>query len=342
MSRSPASAEGSQGGPSNRKTLEQREAEYAAERERIYGSGQSIEALASGLDGGSATIASQPQDDDIDPVSRYAYGTAAAAVYEPVYASIYHPPASDVPSAPNNHPQMAIQGGYYVNSAVPYQAYQMMPYPANGAGYSTIAPGPTMYTPQQGYDQTGAPIMLVPQHANAYTGSTWHPQMQVGQPGMVPQPAMQSMHQPGQAVGNGWVYSSHPIQPGGVQPMMPLPNGSMPGPIPPPTPYGYPSYPTLMHPQPHRPQLQSQQHSSASSSISSHSYQSFSRPHSRGSTTSTRSAASSVRFGPMYPAQQYRQKGIKGVNGLTSLGVGQEKRNPRGQSPVRPRLPPTM
>lgn len=331
-SRSPGSADGGEGGPSSRKTFEEREAEYAAARERIYGSDQTEDALTE-AQGASDPATSRPLEDDIDPVSRYAYGAAAMTPYEPVYASLYHPPKPDVPD-PSIDASQQMNAGYYVNPSVPYPAYNMvgpgMKYQAIGSAYvAGMPPGQQMYPNQQAFDQHGNPIMLVPSHVNGYGGPTWHPQpIQPGQ-----QQQQMQMVPPGQMSNNVWLYPGQPQHNGLQQMIMPPPNNNNQPSIP--DPYGYPMYPTLMHPHPTRPQPH--QHSSASSSISSQSYQSYSRPQSRGSTTSTRSAASSVRFGQMYPAHAgYRQKGMKGgFNGLTALGVGQERRNARGHSPVR-------
>lgn len=303
-SRSGSSADGGDGGPTSRKTLEQREAEYAAERERIYGAAQQE----------AEEVLDRPSprrvEDEVDPVSRYAYGTD----YDPIYA-----PYTDIPAQID--PSQHMNGGAAYYQAVPYPGYQMAP------GYNVYPNGQPMYT-QQAFDQHGNPIMLVSQPMNGYP--MWQGQPMVNG-SMAPPPMMQGQMPTN---GNGWAAYQQQM---GMPP--PGSNGpaSMPTQI-----YGYPPYPSLVHPQPTRPQPQ--HHSSASSSISSHSYHSHqsphghnhSRPHSRGSTTSTRSAASSARFGQMYPGNVgYRQKAIKGgVNGLTTLGIAQDRRSARGQSPV--------
>jgi hypothetical protein len=301
------SADGGEGGPTSRKTLEQREAEYAAERERIYGPTQSE----------PEEVIDRPVtrhvEEEIDPVSRYAYGIDS---YEPIYASLYHNPAQDMQVGPQINPS---NGVYY--QAVPYPGYQMVGPGMQYAGYGNGVP---MYT-QQAFDQHGNPIMLVPQQMNGYAAPMWQTQP-MGTGEAVSQGQMMV---PAQMGGNGWSNPGQLYQSGGHRQVS---TSTMPQQYQP----GYPTYPGLVHPQPTRPHPHAQQsHSSTSSSMSSHGHHNTSRPHSRGSTTSTRSAASSALFGQMHPANGvFRQKGIKGVNTLTALGIAQERRSKRGQSPV--------
>jgi hypothetical protein len=328
-SRSSSAADGGEGGPSSRKTLEQREADYAAARERIYGAAPSeAEEVV------DPPPAVRPVEDEIDPVSRYAYGADAmtAAAYEPIYASLYH---TNGPDGQPLDPTGAGNGVYYVNQAVQYPGYHMLdPTMAAYAPMTTYTngAGQAMY-PQQAYDQHGNPLMLVPQQMAGYAAPMWQ-QQPMQAVGVMPQ---QPMMPPTQMGGNGWGYTQQPVN-GNPHQQMIMPPITSTGPSAPihphPSGYGYSTYPNLQHPQPSRPQPQP--HSSASSSISSHSRHSYSRPHSRGSITSTGSAASSARFGHMYPANAgYRQKGMKaGVNGLTAMGMAPERRSTRGQSPV--------
>jgi hypothetical protein len=188
---------------------------------------------------------------------------------------------------------------------------------------------------QHAVDQNGTPITLVPQQMNVYAAPPMWQQLSMSSNGpMVPPQAMMA---PPPMHGNGWAYTGHQYPANGAHQPQIIANGSVTAQQPQPT-YGYATYSGLMHPQPTRPQPQ-HAHSSASSSMSSHSHHSHShsRPHSRGSTTSTRSAASSARFGQMYTGNGgLRQKGMKGgVNSLTTLGIAQERRSTRGQSPVR-------
>lgn len=239
------------------------------------------------------------------------------------------------------------------------QHYPPQAYDANGQPIMLVPNGMGAYVPWQ------PPVPGVPPPSNGMMSplNQWgygNPAVQVPVPvsmpmSMPPGPSVagsasasvsaQSQSQSS----NGSVYSSPGSNYGGFH--------TQPQPQPQPQPQRLGSYPPpLQHPQPQRPPPQS--HSSASSSISSRSYQDYSRPHSRGSTTSTRSATSSVRIGAMYPAhthvhahahghshaqqhQQYRQKGIKGqVNGLTTLGISQDRRAARGHSPVS--CPPNL
>ena len=324
--------DGSEAGTSKRKTLEEREAEYALAKERIYGSSSSSAAPSEPgvadeeeLRGRSVQQRAH-HDDEIDPVPRHPYGANGL----PAYPSLYHPGSDG-----------------QVPGQMPSQAYQtpdsMFAFGPNaGHGYGVGGMGYSVYPPAGGYGNGHSPFI---QHTGF--GPQWQPQMM-----------------PGQNMGMGgphdWGYNGGPMPgaPGGPnQPMPMIPQGSMPA-----YPHGYGfgyqqqqmgyAPVPLVQPTPTRPGPYPvpQPHSSNSSSISSRSYQDYSRPHSRGSTTSTRSAASSVRLGVMYPVGQpsgghgYRQKGIKGQNynnmpgpgagtgpGI-SLGVS-DKRSARGHSP---------
>lgn len=265
-----------EGGPTSRKTLEQREAEYALARERIF--------------------QQEPKK-----------------TFEPVYASLHHPPK------PDRQQEFEMGSNYY--DAVQYGYPQMYPnyYPQ---GYDSM-----MYTWQP---PTGQATGMMPQWGYSMQGRSMQ-----GGAGLVQQQQQQQQHQqqqqqpmqPQQGVGQSISMPTHAIPSIPTIPQIPpppnMPTMQQTGAFAPlqhqPYTYGY-TGPSLQHPQPQRPPMQP--HSSASSSISSRSYQDYSRPHSRGSNTSTRSATSSVRLGPMYPAQSYRQKGMK----LTNMQ--------RGHSPV--------
>ncbi|WWD17234.1 hypothetical protein CI109_101672 [Kwoniella shandongensis] len=353
------------------KTLEEREAAYAAAREKIYGKQaeteeQSVDSITSeGVERTSRAAAAL--EDDIDPVPRRRYQNGAAPQFEVVYPSLYHPPKAE-PHVPPPIPQDQqyptsgpVSYGYQSNAMAyqPYSQVDMNGYPvmgqlANGGYAAPQQPQQPVYgSMQQPYMDGGQGYMPPQQYQqNGYAPQGWQqpgrpngtypiqtmPQNQNQQYNMIG--AQQNGMAPGPGQSQGWQYQQMMST---NQPMPMIPQGA---PYPP---YGYPQqqppphpqqrqgmYPSLVQPTPMRPQPQP--HSSASSSISSRSYQDGSRPHSRGSTTSTRSAASSVRLGAMYPASQgpgYRQKGMKGqgMNGLTSLGLGETKRSTRGHSP---------
>lgn len=330
------------------KTLEEREAAYAAAREKIYGKGGDAEesAAISKTEGEPPSRAAAALEDDIDPVPRRRY--PAGAQFEVVYPSLYHPPKGS--HTPSPAPGMADQ---YQQNLYGYQqtmgyAYQMdmNSYPLAGQmpGGGYTHPPPQQAQPQQGYAMQSymdSQYNMSQQQQQIYPVPGWQqPQRGGAYPQMTPNQQyslMQAAQQNGQ-----WQYQQMVNQP---MPMIPQGMQYPAGPA-----FGYPSsqplqplqrpaamYPSLVQPSPQRPGPQP--HSSASSSISSQSYQDGSRPHSRGSTTSTRSAASSVRLGAMYPAAQgpgpgYRQKGMKpqGLNGMTSLGP--EGKRTRGHSPV--------
>ncbi|WWC89251.1 uncharacterized protein L201_004171 [Kwoniella dendrophila CBS 6074] len=354
-------AEGSSSGP-KWKTLEEREAAYAAAREKIYGkSGESEDNVEIGLE--RVEVGEQPQvvDDEVDPVPRQLYQQ-----YEVVYPSLYHPPKpepdvpppiNDSPTNPNvpNQYQLQPNAYGYQSSYPPYpqqmdsNSYSMMSqgYPPNQSISSQQSYPTYMDGSQNGY--------MIPQQNGYPVPVGWpqgHIQQNSGYPGQIIPPNQQpyGIVPMQQQSSQGWQYHGQmmpvPPQPS-QQPMPMIPQGvpyptsygyspiqptpqfpQHPQPLPPPPPippYRQGSYPPLAQPTPMRPAMQP--HSSASSSISSRSYQDGSRPHSRGSTTSTRSAASSVRLGAMYPATQgpgFRQRAMKGqgLNGLTSLGVG--------------------
>ena len=299
--------------------MEEREAEYALARERIYGSqaeAESSEVVSTETDDLRARASRQAEDED-DFVPRRSNGQP-----QPVYASLYHPKPELVQPPPPPQPA-------YQPDAV--FAYQQNPspygYPYNN-GYAPQTPQQHLYPPRQGYMDGSAPP-FIPQ--TGFGGNQWQ----------MPQP-----HGPVLGPSQGWY---NPTM-GQNQPMPMIPQGI------PAYPQQYPYqqqhhqlpqqqvFAPLVQPTPMRPGPQPHPLSSTSSSISSRSYQDYSRPHSRGSTTSTRSATSSVRLGAMYPAGNagpagpgYRQKGMKGlgVNSMTTLGLG-EKRSTRGLSPVSP------
>lgn len=332
------------------KTLEEREAAYAAAREKIYGKGGDVEESASisKTEGEPPSRAAAALEDDIDPVPRRRY-PAAGGQFEVVYPSLYHPPKGS--HTPSPAPGMADQ---YQQNLYGYQqtmgyAYQMdmNSYPLAGQmpGGGYTHPPPQQMQPQQGYAMQSYmdnQYTMSQQQQQAYPVPGWQqPQGGGAYPQMTPN-QQYSLIQAAQQNGQ-WQYQQMVNQP---MPMIPQGMQYPTGPA-----FGYPSsqplqpqqrpaaamYPSLVQPSPQRPGPQP--HSSASSSISSQSYQDGSRPHSRGSTTSTRSAASSVRLGAMYPVAQgpgpgYRQKGMKqqGLNGMTSLGL--EGKRTRGHSPV--------
>ncbi|WVO16141.1 hypothetical protein L204_103811 [Cryptococcus depauperatus] len=340
------------------KTLEEREAAYAAAREKIYGKNEDSDcSILAKSEEELPSRAAAALEDDIEPVPRRRYPNNNS--YDLVYPSLYHPPkgSHSTSPTPNTSDQYGQQGQPYIYQPdINYSYHQV-----DMNGYPM--PGPMMNSYQQGVPTQGYSL---PQQSytdgqysmsqQAYTMPTWH------QPsGQYPPPIIQNQQYEG-----GIQNDTSQVQQGGqwqYQPMMNQPMPMIPQgmPYPPAPAYGYSQqpqsqppmmmmqqqrsgvYPPLVQPTPQRPQPQP--HSSASSSISSRSYQDGSRPHSRGSTTSTKSATSSVRLGAIYPAGQghgvgaYRQKGLKqqGLNGMASLGLENngngQKKNVRGHSP---------
>ncbi|KAK8864465.1 hypothetical protein IAR55_001714 [Kwoniella newhampshirensis] len=341
------------------KTLEEREAAYAAAREKIYGKQSETEDQGSdGITGDGVERVSRATaalEDDIEPVPRRRYQNGGAQQFEVTYPSLYHPP----PPEPHVPPPLPQEQQYptsgpvsfsYQSNAVVYSAYphvDMNGYPvmaqvANG-GYPI--PQQTQQPPygimQQPYMDGGQGYIPQQYQQNAYATQGWQ---QPGRPNgpyppqNMPQNQQYNMISPQQngmagVPAQGWRYPPM-MTTGHAMPM--ISQG-----IPYPPPYGYPQhqqqqqqqqhqqnlplqqrqgmYPPLVQPTPTRPQPQP--HSSASSSISSRSYQEGSRPHSRGSTTSTRSAASSVRLGAMYPAGQGPGYRQKGMKGPGMNGL---------------------
>lgn len=344
-SRGGANGESSEGG-AKFKTLEEREAEYALARERIYGKADGgSSASVTGDEDGRARTSRATEHENVDPVPRHPYGANGSSAIYPVYPSLYHPPKAEAlpPGPPPQAYQPAETNFAFQMGSVQYPQYPQMTmngYVGGNPQYPIQQNSQPPYQMQPRYvDANGNPIYMIP---SGFTPQQW--QQQQGYPN-TPANIMRAsgqMPMPQAGPNAGWGY------PGQMPQMMNMGPGQMPM-IPQgvqafPAQYAYPPqgmYPNhhLAQPTPLRPQAL-QHHSSASSSISSRSYQDGSRPHSRGSTTSTRSAASSVRLGAMYPigaggGPNYRQKGMKGpgFNGMTSLGLG-ERRHTRGHSPV--------
>jgi hypothetical protein len=360
MQRSTGSGEGSIGrngangetseGSARIKTLEEREAEYALARERIYGKAEEDASTSiNGDEDGRGRTARAKDDDDIDPVPRHPSGMNGSNAIYPVYPSLYHPPKAEPPlSAPlPEHYQAAESNFAFQMNGMQYPQYSQIPmngYPNGHYQYpiEQSAQPPFLNQPQY-VDGNGNPIYV---QQNGFGTPQWPQQgYQAVQPNML-QGHVQMQMPPmgsgisGQGLAPAWGYPQMIGMNPGQMPV--IPQGVQAFPIQ----YAHPPQGQVMYqnhqyaqPTPLRPQAL-QHHSSASSSISSRSYQDGSRPHSRGSTTSTRSAASSVRLGAIYPigagvGPNYRQKGMKGpgFNGMTSLGLG-ERRHTRGHSPV--------
>jgi hypothetical protein len=235
-----------EGGPTSRKTLEQREAEYAQARERIFQKqGEESAAASDNVErerGREPSRARRGEEDDLGPTaSRF----PVQRPFEPVYASLYHSQLDNAALAANNMGQQAYDSSM---GMLPHQAYygtdgQYGMYPmqlphggqyadpyAMGALQMPIPPVPMQvppsghqaYTPAQGYDLNGQPILLVSNGMGGYV--PWGPQtnmpMQVpgvpgaqgvsAQPGMglggVPPPSggmgMPPMQQPQWTYGN--------------------------------------------------------------------------------------------------------------------------------------------
>jgi hypothetical protein len=325
-------------GTSKRKTLEEREAEYALARERIYGSSDEPTEPSATLAGSEkANIASTA----VGATNPSGEGESST---QPVYASLQRSVHSNTSQQPTSHDRPYAQNPYADPTYLAEQNALVYGYgavPGDFAGSDPSASNGIHYNGHMGaYPQN--PEMGYPSPSAGY-GQYAHWQGQAGYPG--PQPGQQMM--PG-----AWGYPNPPTMPPGHagQPMPMIPQGAPAFPY---QQYGYPqmqppTYPQgsgygmyghLAQPTPTRPAAVPHTHSSTSSSISSRSYQDFSRPHSRGSTTSNRSAASSVRLGAMYPAggsgPGYRQKGMKGptFSGMSSISGG-DRRQSRGHSPV--------
>jgi hypothetical protein len=326
----------SEAGGSKRKTLEEREAEYALARERIYGREGDLvpgssEAIVDLDDMRPRSTPKEAEDDDFVP--------RGALPLQPVYASLYRSTAE----APGPPPQPPAPANYHSDPTFAFQPANI-PYGYSYAGNGYPRQGVNGYHQQSNYSppqpyMDGSAAPFVPH--NAYGGNQW----QQGPNSRNSMPIQQhQLHQPQQH--QQW-YNLHP-QPNQPMPMIPqgvqayapqYPQQFLQQPS--------PMYAPLVQPIPMRPGPQPHPHSSTSSSISSRSYQDYSRPHSRGSTTSTRSAASSVRLGAMYPANHashagpgpgYRQRGMQGqgVNGMTTFGGVTQARSNRAHSPVSP------
>ncbi|WVW83983.1 hypothetical protein I302_106007 [Kwoniella bestiolae CBS 10118] len=337
-------AEGSSSSGTKWKTLEEREAAYAAAREKIYGT--STETGTSEITNEAIETLQNAQppsqvDDEIDPVPRQLYQP-----FEVVYPSLYHPPKAE-PPAPQPMSNASTSTNQYQSQSSNVYGYQSSygsysqqidanGYPIMPQAYGSSQPI-SPQQPQQNYGIMPQTYMdpsqngyMMPSQQNGYpVPAGWHqiPQQSNGYPNQMLGPNQQSygmipQQQNGINVPQGWQYPppnqmmSNPPQQQQQQQMMPMISQGVPYP----TSYGYPPQTAQPQPQPPIPPYRQgsypslvqptpvrppmQPHSSASSSISSRSYQDGSRPHSRGSTTSTRSAASSVRLGAMYPATQ--------------------------------------
>ena len=356
---------GQESGVSKHKTLEEKQVEYERARQRIYGN--DLDYGSNGLDervlgeDDEYRGRTAKQYEESDPIPRHAYGSAAAnaAMYQPVYPSLYHPPKIDQQThVPGPPPESHEASNFaFPPHGMQYSAFPQMPAMQSHGGYPGAMQIPNAYSvdPQLGHQQysmqqsMGDPNiqpnpLYSAEHPMIYPSQVWqhglhpdmypqitnfnqHPNMTVAQ--TVLDPMMTSQ---------GWRYPTgmqHMMGTG--QPMPVIPQGMQPYQTTNPYPPQPGMYPYLVQPTPMRPPAYP--HSSSASSISSRSYHDGSRPHSRGSTTSTRSAASSVRLGAMFPAGQppsYRQTGMKGqgFNGMTSRGLG-ERRHTQGHSPVR-------
>lgn len=323
------------------KTLEEREAAYAAARERIYGTADpnapvdtSVVARAGPGEQELRGRDRQAETEDIDdPVPR-------RPPMEAVFPSLYNRPmpqpqqVASQPVPPLGYPS--------VDPAYAYQA-QMGPYAGGNPAFDPSArylphtatgyPGGQHYLPQTGYmDAT------VPMPYSAPPQIAYQPGRQPIGPGQVPS-AYPSYSHAQQASMPMFAHQPYPSQP--QQWAMYPPQGFVPQADPLPQPdmtHGGVLSPVPLRPQPYP-------HSSHSSSMSSKSFgshQDLSRPHSRGSTTSVRSGTSSVRMGAMYPADLhpasgYRQQGMREHAYSSGSGTdlhGHERRTARAHSPV--------
>ncbi|ORX36627.1 hypothetical protein BD324DRAFT_626614 [Kockovaella imperatae] len=336
-----------------RKTLEEREAEYALARQRIYGDTPEAAQPPEDAGGAASPLRNAALGDEIDPVPRYPTGISPYMPPEPVYASLGHPPKAEPAISPPSQQTRAYGSPdhrafafstptmpypeYGNHSMQPYQvprmnhnghmpnrhAVQQMPFggqmgqfaPQTGGGYGS--PYGRYGWPQAGQVPYGQPpLRSMPEHIAMQNTMAMSPMVMNGTP-----QAWYGMSYPtGQPM---------PIIPQGVQYMGQFgvashPSGQM--------------YPPISEPTPMRPNIMSTHQGSAGSSLSSRSYQDLSRPHSRGSTTSTRSATSSARMGYMYPAGQmpagFRQHSYKSstYSGVSNLGTS-ERRSGRAHSP---------
>ena len=324
-----------------RKTLEERAAEYALARQRIYG--DATEEAVSEINGNASRRAA---DEENAASAAYAYNTNPQPYMppEPVYASLVHPSKVDPvlspppPVVPQHYqPPPDALFAYQPSSYSTYQQNAGPSFPRSGYNGDRM---PSQHGMHDGYSMLpqqypGNGFQAQAPYGNGF-GWTQPAPVNYGHPPNMPiAHAPMAMHGMGvNGTNTGW-YGPMSQMPGQPMPMITQGVQYMGQYAPPPPPQVYPhlNQPTPMRPAP------VPHHESAGSSISSRSYQDMSRPHSRGSTTSTRSATSSVRMGFMYPGAGlgYRQHGMKG-SGFNTPGVmsnlSTERRQARAHSPV--------
>ena len=320
-------------GPTSRKTLEQREAEYAQARERIFQSQTQSQSHGQNEDKAIPAESSdrnrgrQGEEDDLGPTaSRFPVQRS----FEPVYASLYHPPADTATTAASMgqpyDPNRGMMHQAYYSADGQYITYPQLPHGGQYADPYAMGglhmPIPTMsmpippnthsqhqpYTPAQGYDMNGQPIMLVSNGMGGYV--PWGPQVQIppaqAVPGVggVPPPSIgigMPLHQQRQQ----WAYGNPP---------MPLvPNGQ--------TPYAGRSNGSNLPP----PPASISSHSAFSSPTSASSFGGYSGA---GSVAGPSSRQGSGTFGPVSgvgPQGQNIQPG--------GLGLHQHLQHPKPQRP---------
>ncbi|WRT66438.1 uncharacterized protein IL334_003394 [Kwoniella shivajii] len=217
------------------KTLEEREAAYAAAREKIYG--KSLEAGES-INGNIDNPPNPPSnldEEEIDPVPRQLY-TGGGTQFEVVYPSLYHPPKPEPhvpPPNPNITPNPSIQ---YQNQSVNGHGYQstyaQYPQQVDMNGYPIITsqayashqmPPPQQQQQQQqsygvmaqGYmdNGSGQGVYTISPQQNGYAPSVWQqpPQQNGGYIGQVLPPNQQQYtmippQQNGMNIQQGWQY----------------------------------------------------------------------------------------------------------------------------------------
>ncbi|WVQ99453.1 hypothetical protein IAU59_006588 [Kwoniella sp. CBS 9459] len=263
---SPADGPNGEGRASKWKTYEEREAEYQAAREKIYGSSTDS---SDPVDGGTTQAPfdneqSQPRasfvEDEVDPVPRQSYSNGGAnAQFEVIYPSLYHPPKAEpqAPPPPTSIPAPPQSSQYPTQPAAnyPYQSSYAVHYPQqvdmNGypvpSGYPTQMPLQQVQQQQQqpqttyglvpqGYPD-GARTYMVPP-SSGYVGQGWQ-QAQMQQPGnsyqsAAGQPYMLPPNQQNGMNSQPWQYPQQ-VMSNPQQTMPMIPQG-----VPYPNTYGYP------------------------------------------------------------------------------------------------------
>ncbi|WVF71517.1 hypothetical protein IAT40_006324 [Kwoniella sp. CBS 6097] len=278
---SPADGPNGEGRASKWKTYEEREAQYQAAREKIYG--PSSTDGADQVDGSTQTQAQYNTEqipnraalaeDEVDPVPRQLYSNGgASAPFEVIYPSLYHPPKAEpqappppttIPAPPQSsqyQTQPTANYGYQSGYAVHYpQQVDLHGYPMP-SGYST------QHALQQQQQQQQTTYGVMPQAymdgtqtymispASGYTGQGWQQAPMLSQQPSGPYQGQQPMSAGGQAYmnppnqqhgmnGQTWQYPQQ-VMSNPPQTMPMIPQG-----VPYPNSYGYPPQQQVQMPQ---------------------------------------------------------------------------------------------